>query len=340
MSFLEYFSSIVKKLVISAVEPVNLTYGLLKDEKDERDWEYKVLREEENIGLGYLPKNKRVLLKTISVKDQRPYNTCCFASAIVQKELDEGVELSLRSLVSYARSAGYITGNGYSSLRNAQKALIEFGAAEVGLVQEELRSNWDLYSHARNLQEDVRENAAKHKAKNSLLLTSISDWFHALDNGRAIQTGCKWYTGYNQLPAPYILPIGRGAYVGGHAFTCIGYDTDKKVFIFQNSFNKTWGDSGLFYIRFSDFSQLYQGRLTVDLPNVVDKVVSAYEGKDIKTNDNPGIYRVRDGKRYLYPNEQVFFSWGGRFGTDKTWVLVSKQVMEALPLGGSMELKK
>lgn len=339
MSFLQYLGSILKKTAIHAIEPMEAAYGLLKDEKDERDWKYEVLRDEKHVGAGYLPKNKRVLLKTVSIKDQRPYNTCTFASAVAQKEIDEGVELSLRSLVCFARSAGYITGNGYSSLRNAQQALINFGAAEAKLLKEEPKTNWEIYANSRVLQEDVKKSASTHKAKSSLLLTSISDWFHALDNGRAIQTGCKWFTGYNSLPEPYVLPIGRGVSVGGHAFVCIGYDMTQKIFIFQNSFGPSWGDKCLFYVRFADFSQLYQGRLTVDIPDMANKVAASYEGKDIKTADDPRIYRVEGGKKRVFTNEKVFFSWGGRFGTDKTWVLVSSQIMNAIPEGQPMTLK-
>jgi hypothetical protein len=41
-----------------------------------------------------------VSLKTLSVKDQTPFNTCVFNSAVVQKEIDEKVILSVRSRVA------------------------------------------------------------------------------------------------------------------------------------------------------------------------------------------------------------------------------------------------
>ena len=318
-------------------------FGLLKDTKDERDWKYEVIREEDQeVGaVAYTPKNKKVLIKTLSIKDQRPYNTCCFASATIQKEIDEGVELSLRSLVSFARSAGYITGNGYSSLRNAQNAVIQYGIAEAKLLKEEPKNDWETYTKHYSLSsKDVKNSAALHKAKSQVVLVNQSDWFHALDNGRTIQTGCMWYTGYNSPTAPFVLSIGRGRSVGGHAFTCVGYDLAKSVFIFQNSFGSSWGDKGLFYIRFADFRYLYQGRLSVDMPQLPNLVAKSYEGKDIKSESDPRIYRVRDGKRYWYPDERTFFSWGGRFGTEKTWQLVSSQVINAIPEGGVMELKK
>lgn len=313
-----------------------LTFGVIEEKSDERDYLYSVVRDEETIGAVYVPKNERKVIKTVSVKDQRPYNTCCFASATAQKEVDEGVELSLRSLVAYARKTGYITGNGYSSLRNSQLALINFGVAEAKLLEEAPKTSWEKYSaHYEALSSKVLDSAKSHKAKSTLLLTTQSDWFHALDNDRVIQTGCVWYTTYNKLSPPYVLPIGTGVSVGGHAYICIGYDLGKKVFIMQNSFGDTWGDNGRFYVRFSDFKSLYQGRLTVDEP-VIEKVASSYEGKDIKSASDPKIYRVKDGKKHWYPDEKTFFSWGGRFGSDKTWILVSDSVMKAIPEGNRM----
>jgi hypothetical protein len=344
MSLLSILASTLKQTALSAFSPVSASFGVDPKEEsktDERDWKYEVVREDKQVGAAYAPKNKRVLIKTVSIKDQRPYNTCTFASALAQKEVDEGVELSLRSLVAYATRAGYISGNGYSSLRLSQQALINYGAAEASLVKEEPKNDWITYSKHYTLSSaQVRENAAKYKAKSQLVLNTQSDWFHALDNGRVIQTGCGWYTGYNGLGAPFTLQIGKGVYVSGHAFICIGYDVDKKVFIFQNSFGPAWGDGGKFYVRFADFSALFIGRLTVDMPNLVAKVASSYEGKDVKADGDPRIFRVQDGKKRVFPNEQIFFSWGGRFGTDKTWVLVAKSVISSLPDGVPMTLKK
>lgn len=341
MSILSILSTTLKVAALSVLKPVNASFGLLKDKEDERDWKYSALRaKDEGIGIAYSPKNYRKQISTLSVKDQRPYNICCFAAATLQKEKDEGVELSPRSLVAYAKSAGYITGNGYSSLRNAQQAVIEHGIAEASLVKEEPKNDWSMYSsHYSLLAKPIKENAAKHKAKSQLLLTSQSDWFHALDNDRIIQTGCKWYTGYNNLKDPYVLPIGSGVYVGGHSFACVGYDIGNKVFICQNSFGSNWGSNGIFYVRFADFSAFYQGRLTVDIPEMVNTVAATYEGKDIKSNNDPKIYRVMGGKKLLYPDEKTFFSWGGKFGTDKTWVMVSSQILSAIPDGGVMKLK-
>lgn len=340
MSLLSILSTTLKVAALSVMKPVEASFGLLPDKEDERDWQYSAIRAEDGVGVAYAPKNRTKQISTLSIKDQRPYNICCFVSAVAQKEKDEGVELSPRSLVAYARSAGYITGNGYSSLRNAQQAIIEHGVAEASLVKEEPRSDWETYSRHYSLSsKDVTSNAATHKAKAQLILTSQSDWFHALDNDRIIQTGCKWYSGYNKLADPFVLPIGNGVYVGGHAFICIGYDLSNKVFIFQNSFSKTWGNNGIFYVRFADFGSLYQGRLTVDVPSIVNTVAASYEGKDIKSANDSKIYHVMNGRKLWYPDEKTFFSWGGRFGTDKSWVLVSDSILNAIPSAGTMSLK-
>jgi hypothetical protein len=39
--------------------------------------------------------------------------------------------------------------------------------------------------------------------------------------------------------------------IGGHAIALNGYDDEKKVFTFQNSWSQSWGDNGYGYIPYS-----------------------------------------------------------------------------------------
>lgn len=57
---------------------------------------------------------------------------------------------------------------------------------------------------------------------------------------------------------------------GGHAVLIVGYDLDKKLFTFKNSWGETWGDSGYGTIHFDYMSQMsarkfLSGKLTADI---------------------------------------------------------------------------
>lgn len=47
-----------------------------------------------------------------------------------------------------------------------------------------------------------------------------------------------------------------GAAAGGHAYLCIGYSTMRKSFRFINSWGKSWGENGRFWISEEDFAHL------------------------------------------------------------------------------------
>lgn len=49
------------------------------------------------------------------------------------------------------------------------------------------------------------------------------------------------------------MPTKRDESIGGHAVLCVGYDMAKKAFKVRNSYGKTWGEKGYFWLPF-DFA--------------------------------------------------------------------------------------
>ena len=76
------------------------------------------------------------------------------------------------------------------------------------------------------------------------------------------------------------------------------------------------------------------GYVTVDVQNA--SIFAAYEGKDVKSADAPQIYRIENGMKRVYPSEAIFFKHGGRFGTDRTWILISNTLLNSIPTGSPM----
>lgn len=332
------FDKLRSLLFAERIDGEKITFGLLKQRDDERDLSFGAV-----FGVsGYQPKNRVKDIPTLSVKTQSPFNTCTFASATVQKEADERIPLSVRSAVSMGRWLGYITGNGFSTLRNSQEVIRRYGIAEEKVLPD-TRPQWVEYSNKSVLTSAVFNNAAKHKTDRYFSVRTKAEWLQALDENRLIQTSMSWYTGYQMsggLTSPWIITPKKGSLIGGHAFVCKGYDLTRGLFKFQNSFGPSYGDNGCFYVRMDDWFRI-GGLGYVQVDQVEDtKIIQTYEGKDVKSADDPKIYRIKNGQKCWYPNPQVFFSWGGRFGTDKTFILISRSILETIPLGPDMTLKQ
>lgn len=306
--------------------------GLLPHQDDERDFQFSALG---GIFGGYTPKHRVYELPTVSVKNQGSLNTCVWNSATVQKETEEATNLSVRFLVTMGRKMGYAGWSGYAQLRDAQKLLVGTGICEESLCPDE-KTQWQTYSDPSRLTYDMNVAAQKHKSKSFFAVSSKDDYLKAIDDGYIVHTGCEWFTGYNSanLPSPYIIKPRTGISVGGHAFVCKGYDLDKGLLKFQNSYGPSWGDNGCFYVKMSDWfgGMGFTGYVTVDVDQ--QTLWSMYEGKDVK-GSGPAIFRIERGKKRVFPNEQAFFKNGGKFNP-RTWVQISDSLLNSIPQGDQM----
>ena len=308
--------------------------GLEDHVEDERDFSFTDL----GGWFTYDPKHDVHEIKTISVKDQHPLNTCVYNSLTTQKEADEGVVLSPRSVIRWAYNQGYIRGNGFSTLREGQKAAQKFGIAENSIFPNVITDWW---SYARGgVSANVKENANAHRSESYFSVRSKNEVLKALDENRIIHTGTSWYSGYNArggFKAPWVLQWGRGYRVGGHAYCIIGYDIPRGLLKMQNSFGDSWGDKGCFYVRMADwFRSSPVGYVSVDLdePETLEKFIASHEGKNVKANEDSTIYLIQGGKKRPYINAEAFLS---KFLTfDRTYQTVSKKLLDIIPLGDSI----
>lgn len=305
-----------------------LALGLLPHQEDERDFGFG-----EVFGASaYQPKHRVYEIPTLSIKNQSPLNTCVWNSATVQKEVAEGTQLSVRYLVAKAKQKGRLSGNGFASLRDAQQTLIDTGICEESLLPN-VMMDWASYSSTSPISMNALANAEQHKASRFFIVKTKDEMLKAIDDGLVIQTGMMWRTGYRSPAAPFILNIGSGNPITGHAFVLKGYDLNRNVWKFQNSFGPYWGDKGDFYVRMADWSG-FPGYVSVDADN--STLIASYEGKDVKSDDSPVIFRIQKGQKRPFLSEQSFFNAGGRFGTDKTWKLISKSLLNSIPVGQPM----
>ena len=264
-------------------------------------------KDERNFILGgswnYQPKQVRVLLPTRGIRDQKQINSCVLESIAVQKEQQEGTDLSAQVAAAYLRSLKVMGENG-TSLDAGQKMLIDFGMAERRFEDDDRRTFY-TFTRPTILTEEVIANAGLHKGKSYWRAPSLGQILEQIDEGRIGQTGCIWYDTYTALRGRRILQPFMGQQVGGHAFAIVGYDTNfngEKVVILQNSFGEDFGDKGFFYIRFRDFEKVctFAPRYSLDIDKDKASWLSLHSGRGMRELNSPRVYLIEgDRKRYI-----------------------------------------
>lgn len=314
--------------------------GLNPTPRDDRDFKTGVFK-----WFGYTPKNTIKINKTLSVKDQDPFNTCQWNATIVQKEPDEKCVLSVRLMVCRGKYLGLVSGDGFSNLRDGQKVLNEWGAVEEGTISDGRGLNWTGYSGINPSL--YTERAKKHKTASFWSVSSRNDLLKLLDEGRIVTTGMKWYTGFNQgggFKAPWLITRAIGYLVGGHAAAIIGYNLNyegRKVYIIQNSYSDRWGDNGKFYIDMDYLDKNNYGYF-VNLDEIsvdMGKFFMENDGKNVKGSKST-IYYVQAGKLKPYPDEVTYLAYNPEDGYIKKYTVINDEILNKIATGDKMDIKK
>ena len=290
----------------------------------------------------YTPKQQRLIVQPVFIKDQNGFNTCQWNATAAQKEVDEKMELNVRSIVGWGVKNGRVSGNGFSNLEDGQKALKDWGILEKQAIPEDL--SWPDYANI-----DVQRYAtlaAIHKSSSYWQANSRNDALHLLDDNHTITTGINWYTGFNQgggFGPPWLISKAIGYKVGGHAIKIVGYDLNyqgQKVYIIQNSYGKDWGDNGLFYITmdYLDYNN-YGYYVNLDLPSQIGLFLNQFDGKNVKGSKST-VYFIQAGKKKAYPDEIVYLSFTPQDTKIQQWTLVKDTDLAQVPDGNMMDIKK
>ncbi len=89
------------------------------------------------------------------------------------------------------------------------------------------------------------------------LNSSLEDVKRQLRSRNAIISGIIIYkSNYSQPNGKMAYPKSEEQPIGGHAICIVGYDDNKEIIKFKNSWGKEWGDNGYGYIPYSDFEKL------------------------------------------------------------------------------------
>jgi C1A family cysteine protease len=79
----------------------------------------------------------------------------------------------------------------------------------------------------------------------------------------------SWFTNNVKKRGLIPLPGKNESYQGGHAVCIVGYDDDRKLFKFKNSWGAIWGNRGYGYLPYD-----YMKRYCVDAWSATDLILS------------------------------------------------------------------
>jgi len=308
---------------------------------------------------SYKTKNSIKLIPTLSVKDQGRTNTCTFQAKTIQKEIDEKIILSARSIIKKGVDLSLISGNGFAALSAPQKVVTNYGIMSATTCPDMYYENWGALI---NIGLDSAEMEV-HRDKAYYEVNSRNSRLKAIDNDHAFTTAIKWYTGYNgrYLGETGVLTARNGYYVGGHSFTCLGYimgyqgvknnrltlsADGQKVYAFQNSYGEDWGVSfeheghqyhGIFFMPMDDFDNecVYGNFVSLDIERNTADFLATYSGRNVRAKTGGGIYMISAGESRLYKDWFTYLCWNNRNGFVQL-TAEETEMLNELPVGDAM----
>lgn len=280
----------------------------LEEDADKRNFDGDVL----GGFFGYTPEHIHERIETLGVKNQRQVNSCVLQGTSLQKEIDEGMELSAGSLGAYCKSKGLL-GEGGMSIQAALKATLDFGIAEEKVCPTQ-NTTFAEFTNPVQLNQATLYNAGGHKSESYWSTRSLDTILQNIDMGKIVQTGLYWYPSYSN-PKNFILELPKQKEASfGHDVDVIGYNLDyngEKVIEFQNSYGEEWGDEGLFYVRFADYFKIinFSGYFVLDIPKDRARWLSLNAGKVIAPLDakDPRRYAIVGNQKRHIQNMAILF---------------------------------
>lgn len=318
--------------------------GLLRERKDNRDFK--------GIG-GFLDRfGATTEIKEVNwIKDnywfnQNPFNCCVFAAFTILMSHQSGIRFSVRWLVKLARREGYISGNGWSFLKAALKCANKYGLLPYELMPDEIvrpwegrGANWEEYSKWTAEDEQFLTEALKYKIS-EYRSVSKSEVLKLLPAGYLVFTAVDWYSEMNNVTPPLYLLEQRGQKIGGHAIDIAGWKEYSKRFINPQTFGRQFGENGVAY--FSDlwgvgkFSTYVISKLSIE--SRFEHFKKFYEGRVVRTKENPACYLIKEGKKYGILTEEMLKELMAKIGENKFDGDVKQDVLDMTELGGGGEV--
>jgi C1A family cysteine protease len=222
-------------------------FGCIKDKFDERDYLMRVY-----LPVVKLPKKVDYTKKMSPIRNQGEEGTCVgFAVAVGMKEYQELldyeklVELSPRFVYSEAKKIDGVPGLEGTTIRAAMQVL-----KKLGVCQEKF---WPYRPH----QKDKPKESAFSNAKKFCIMTygrilNLDELRMSLATKGPAVLGIQVFKGMLKTKTGIVpMPKKGERNLGGHAIAACGYDDEKELVKFKNSWSSKWGDKGFGYLPYT-----------------------------------------------------------------------------------------
>ena len=225
-----------------------LKYTLAQDQIDWRDQYY-------NFAHRSIRESVDFRLKASGIEQQSDLGSCTSQAIVGAYELllkrdhpESYVELSPLFLYYNARlQDGTINEDVGAYPRDAIKA-----AKQYGICTEQL---WPYDTSKFNIRptSECYQDGLTRTIKKYHRLSGIKDITNALNAESPVIAGIRVFSAFERITAdkPVLgLPDPNEEPIGAHAILFVGYDLKKQLILARNSFGRSWGDQGHFWIPF------------------------------------------------------------------------------------------
>lgn len=231
--------------------------------------------------LETLPSKLDYSSETPEVGDQGDYGSCVGWAAVrglrewmYQKKTEKKVRLSIRFVWMAAKETDHFEINSFvanagTSLKTAFKVLKKYGVPEVQLYKDDQEL---IFFKSLKEKRDFFYNASKYRIFNYYMLTTNEmRKFHLAKIGPFVIT-VPINKAWQGVSTDGIIPDeSKGPAIGGHALLVVGYDDDKQLFKFKNSWGKAWGEKGFGYFSYKYANKkMWSAIGTDEVPEIVD----------------------------------------------------------------------
>lgn len=249
------------------------TTGALKDKKDRRDYRISGIAGSVNI-----PKQVFELKEEFPPKNQHTRPSCTSQGQTHHKERQERSPRSARFIMALTKQKEGNTNEG-AYTRNTFKITKEFGSCSEAIMPEPSADmSWEEYIKVDAIPAEAYKDANNHKSASYWRVDGGIDGIRQVltKYGNSVEVTMNWYREFNR-PDNGILPDNYVNSVGGHAIEACGFDDFKQLLKLKNSWGRSWGKDGYFYMPYSMFPKVvWDAWCSLDIPENV--AVDTYYG--------------------------------------------------------------
>lgn len=271
------------------------------------------------------------------IRNQYGRPSCVGEATAYQKTAQEGVRMASRDVYALSKT---LDGSGDplsfgTTLNAGQDALVLGVATEASIPQ--AAADVPLADYVRRLDDPAAEKERGEHKGGSYFRVERPQFRRTLFTTKTpIVSSYMYYTGDRAMASNGgVMGFASGQPVDGHAQTVIGWR--KKRDIFFQSWGPDWGDNGVMHVPEEVRVRFGTGRVAVDLPKDLAKLLAKYDGRNIKKAGDPSVFRCELGVLRQYPDEPTYWAFGQTFELDL--LEIPAEELDLIPRGIDMAIK-